>query len=106
MIVLCGFLSVQMIDVLTSPIPSHGGELVAARTTGLAATGVTAATYPLVLSTVPRIYAPVIAVGSSTTNVAASAVAAARLARSQRATSPSPRPGEGSPEPGLTACRT
>ena len=33
MIVLCGFLSVQIIDVLTSPIPSHGGELVVALAT-------------------------------------------------------------------------
>ncbi len=38
-----------------------------ARTTGFAARGVTAATYPLVLSTVPRIHAAVIAAGSTTT---------------------------------------
>jgi hypothetical protein len=49
-----------------------------ARTTGLAATGVTAATYPLVLSTVPRSHAPVTAAGSSMTNAVASPAASAR----------------------------
>ncbi len=55
------------------------------RTAGFAATGVTAATYPLVDSTVPRIQALVTATGSSTANAAASAAAAARRARFQPA---------------------
>jgi hypothetical protein len=56
----------------------------AARTAGLAATGVTAATYPLVLRMVPRIQAFVMEAGSRTAKAAASAAATARRARFQR----------------------
>jgi hypothetical protein len=49
-----------------------------ARTTGLAARGLTAATYPLVLNMVPRSHAPVTAAGSSMTNAVASPAASAR----------------------------
>lgn len=51
------------------------------RTAGFAATGLTAATYPLVDSTVPRIQALATATGSSMANAAASAAAAACRAR-------------------------
>src|SRR5262249_9791733 len=57
----------------------------AARTAGLAATGVTAAPYPLALRMVPPIQALVTAAGSRTAKAAASAAATARRARLQRA---------------------